>query len=201
MKYFPFPFLPLFPYSPVYAASHDQAQHPRALSARQLALCIQKEALVADRHGRQRQQCRGAAQQDSCIGESVRAALRSAAGLSAEVKIEVQQCVAQKSPTLLPTAPGTACGEGLDYSKQRPELTEPIPRAVVGAGVGAELELNTADAQAVVVVCGSAFIMAEVRAQLGVQEPRDGEVLEQLQAYGSNPKAGSNSGIRDAQVR
>lgn len=29
----------------------------------------------------------------------------------------------------------------------------------------------------VIVVCGSAFIMAEARAELGIREPRDGDIL------------------------
>jgi len=42
------------------------------------------------------------------------------------------------------------------------------------------------DADAVVVVCGSAFIMAEVRAALSIIEPRDGDILSDQSSKGDN---------------
>ena len=50
---------------------------------------------------------------------------------------------------------------------------------------------NLHDADAVVVVCGSAFIMAEVRPALSIVEPRDGDVMQ------GSPGGGS---YRDVQV-
>jgi hypothetical protein len=46
----------------------------------------------------------------------------------------------------------------------------------------------------VVVVCGTAFIMAEARAELGVQEPRDSESL-------SDPLSTDENSNVDTQVR
>lgn len=48
------------------------------------------------------------------------------------------------------------------------------------------------DSDALVVVCGSAFIMAEVRAALSIIEPRDGDILS------AEPQKGGN--YRDMQV-
>jgi hypothetical protein len=39
-------------------------------------------------------------------------------------------------------------------------------------------ETNPGRADAVVLVCGTAFIMAEARAELGVLEPKDGDLLD-----------------------
>jgi hypothetical protein len=48
------------------------------------------------------------------------------------------------------------------------------------------------ESDALVVVCGSAFIMAEVRAALSIIEPRDGDILSE------EPQKGG--GFRDMQV-
>jgi hypothetical protein len=48
------------------------------------------------------------------------------------------------------------------------------------------------DSDALVVVCGSAFIMAEVRAALSIIEPRDGDILSE------EPQKGGS--YRDMQV-
>lgn len=51
---------------------------------------------------------------------------------------------------------------------------------------------DSQDSDALVVVCGSAFIMAEVRAALSIIEPRDGDILSE------EPQKGG--GFRDMQV-
>lgn len=56
------------------------------------------------------------------------------------------------------------------------------------AQADAEAEAGRGGGRAVVLVCGTAFMMAEARAALGVLEPRDGDLL-----------GGDNLG-RDAQV-
>lgn len=48
---------------------------------------------------------------------------------------------------------------------------------------------------AVVIVCGSAFIMAEARSEIGIVEPKDGDILLMASAYGSG-----GASLRDAQV-
>lgn len=52
---------------------------------------------------------------------------------------------------------------------------EGVMHSGTGSGTGRE--------RGVVLVCGTAFIMSEVRAELGVVEPRDGDVLSTTGGY------------------
>ena len=45
--------------------------------------------------------------------------------------------------------------------------------------VAAALQLSAANRE-VVLICGSAFIMADARAAVGIVEPRDGDILFEL---------------------
>jgi hypothetical protein len=49
----------------------------------------------------------------------------------------------------------------------------------------------------VVIVCGTAFIMSEARAELGVVEPRDGDSLALAYSGGSSNSSGSADGADD----
>ena len=69
-----------------------------------------------------------------------------------------------------------------------------VRRAIELVAAEAHLESrNSRSKVPVVVVCGTAFIMAEARAELGVQEPRDSESL-------SDPLSSDENSNVDSQV-
>ena len=64
------------------------------------------------------------------------------------------------------------------------ELNGALRRGIDDDDDGSRLH-DSQESDALVVVCGSAFIMAEVRAALSIIEPRDGDILsEDLQSGG-----------------
>ena len=81
-----------------------------------------------------------------------------------------------------------------DTSQSGTIHVQPIRQAVqsairLAAEKAASKAAGSSSMEAVVVVCGTAFMMSEVRATLGVVEPRDADLFE------------DDTAMRDAQVR
>ena len=62
--------------------------------------------------------------------------------------------------------------------KKHSNLDQSIRESIKSALHQSILESSSSDIPPVVLVCGSTFIMAEIRAELGIIEPKDGDLFD-----------------------